>query len=92
MSLPVARLADMVVAGVITGPCAKRTFVNALPVSLLGDLVSPHGEPPHTNPVIANGTTRTLIEGLPVTLMGFSMATCMHPVSSGSPNTFIGPI
>lgn len=89
--LPVARLGDLVSAGIILGPCAIRTKINALPVSLIGDMVSPHGEPPHTTPVITTGTTRTLIEGRGVSVVGVSIASCMHPVSTGSPNTFMGP-
>jgi uncharacterized Zn-binding protein involved in type VI secretion len=88
----IARLGDLVTLGVITGPGAIPPFgvnVNGIPVSLIGDAVSAHGEPPHTVSFIAQGAPRIKCSGISPAHIG-ALATCGHPVSSGSLNTFIG--
>lgn len=90
--VPISRLGDLVTLGVIVGPGAIPVFgvnVNGIPVSLLGDAVSSHGEPPHTTAFIAQGAPRVKVKGLPPAHLG-ALATCGHPVSIGSPNTFVG--
>ena len=90
--VPISKIGDLVTLGVITGPDATPPFgvnVNGIPVSLLGDAISAHGEPPHTVSFIAQGAPRVRCSGLPPAHVG-ALATCGHPVSTGSPNTNVG--
>ena len=90
--VPIARLGDLVTIAVIVGPGAVPPFgvnVGGLPVSLIGDAVSAHGEPPHTTSFISTGAPRIRVKGISPAHVG-SLSTCLHPVSTGSVNTFIG--
>jgi uncharacterized Zn-binding protein involved in type VI secretion len=76
--------------GIITGPGSGTVLVQARPVSLIGDTVSSHGEPPHTKPVIITGSATVRVDGRAVTVQGISQATCGHPVTTGSATVIIG--
>lgn len=84
MAGPVARVGlDRAGPGVILGPGAPTVFVNGMPTSVIGDLVTPHGSPPHKQAVITTASPTVFANGKPVTRLG-SIATCMHPVTSSS--------
>jgi uncharacterized Zn-binding protein involved in type VI secretion len=74
--------------GTILGPGAVTWTWDGLPISLVGDAVRPHGEPPHHAPKIATGSSWMTIDGIPVT-MSMSRATCGH-TATGDP-TFTIP-
>lgn len=81
---------DIFGAGVVLGAGSVTTRIDGAPASLVGDLIAPHGEPPHSAGVIANGSSTVLIDGRPVAAQAISIATCGHPASSGSVTTFVG--
>lgn len=74
----------MVGTGVILGPGATTVLIEGSPASTVLDTVAPHGEPPHTNPVIVTGAATVLAQGKPLTVLGTSIATCGHPATTGS--------
>lgn len=80
---------DLVATGVITGPGTPTVLVNNVPASVVGDTVAPHGAPPHSNPVIVSGAATVRFENRPPAITGRSVASCGHPVSTGSPNVFV---
>lgn len=67
----------------ITGPGAPTWTWNGSKISLLGDSVSGHGDPPHNAPIIATASPWMSINGIPVTRVG-SVATCGHGASGSS--------
>jgi uncharacterized Zn-binding protein involved in type VI secretion len=75
---------SLVGPGTDLGPGAPTVFAEGVPVSVVGDLVSPHGEPPHTSPTIANGSATVFANGKPVVVQGLSKATCAHAVTTGA--------
>lgn len=75
---------SLVGPGTDLGPGAPTVYAEGVPVSVVGDLVSPHGEPPHTSPTIANGSTTVSANGKPVVVQGLSKATCAHAVTTGA--------
>lgn len=68
---------------------AKSVFVESSPLSLVGDQVAPHGEPPHSSSFVVNGSNTVFAEGRPITLVG-SATTCGHPITFGSLTVFAG--
>jgi len=50
----IARVGVDSAGGLITGPGSSSVFANKSPVSLLGDKISSHGDPPHSSPITAN--------------------------------------
>ena len=82
--------ADLVQAGVITGPGATKVLINNLPASVVGDTVAAHGDVPHAKAVIVTGSASVFIQGKPATVQSISAATCGHVVTTGSPNVIIG--
>lgn len=69
---------------VITGPGATKWSWDDNPISLLGDGVAGHGEPPHNGPTIATASPWMTIDGVQVTRVG-SVATCGHGASGTPP-------
>ena len=74
--------------GPIIGPGAPLVLAEGAPVSCLGDIVAPHGEPPHTKAVIISSSFTVIAMGRPVVRMG-DMASCGDVVISGS-TVFVG--
>ena len=74
--------------GTILSPGAPTVMVNNIPISVVGDLVSPHGDPPHTAPTIVTGSPTVFAQNRPVTVVGLSVATCAHLPNTGSPTVF----
>ena len=73
----------------IINPGATSVFVEGSGVSLIGDQVAPHGEPPHTSSFVVNGSGTVYVEGRNITLVG-SGTTCGHPIVFGSATVFAG--
>lgn len=89
MPQPAQRLLDLVGPGPISGPGALTVFINAIPASLTGDTIIPHGEPPHTTAVTVTGSPNVFVEGRPINCVGITAASCAHVGITGSPNTFV---
>ena len=75
---------SLVGPGTDSGPGAQTVFAEGSPVSLVGDLVSPHGEAPHISATIATGSDSVFAEGKPVVVQGLSKASCSHEVTTGA--------
>ena len=82
--------ASLVGPGVVLGPGFPTVIVEGSPVSVVGDLVAPHGEPPHSSPVLVNGSATVFAGGRPVTLQAVSKASCGHSMLTGAPTVQIG--
>ena len=80
---------SLVGPGTDIGPGAATVFAEGTPVSLVGDRVTPHGKPPHTSPVIVNGSGTVFSEGRPVVVQSLSKATCAHPVVTGAATVLV---
>lgn len=81
----IARVKTDAARGVIMGPGAPTVFADNKPVSLIGDMVAPHGKAPHTAPtLVSNGAKTVLADGRVPAKQG-TAASCGHTVSSGSP-------
>lgn len=61
----------------IVGPGATTWTVNGSPISLLGDAVTGHGQPPHSAPSMVQGSSWMTIGGIPVVCAGCA-ASCGH--------------
>jgi uncharacterized Zn-binding protein involved in type VI secretion len=55
-------------------------FINGIPVVLLGDPVTPHGDGPHAGPVMVEASSFVFINGIPVCREG-NAASCGHTTS-----------
>lgn len=73
--------------GVVTGTATAMT-INGIPVALVGDEVSPHGESPHDNVILIEHPPAVpiclTVNGIAVCRVG-SPASCGHAVTTGSP-------
>ena len=74
-------------AGVIVGPGAITQYGDGLIVSILGDLVSYHGPPPHDIAMIVTGSPDTFCDGKPL-VRATDMASCGCTVLEGDYNAF----
>jgi uncharacterized Zn-binding protein involved in type VI secretion len=81
----VARIGQDNAMGMIIGPGQPTVLVNGTPISVVGDLVTAHGAPPHTAAVIITGSGTVFAGGKPISIQGVSTCTCAHPVVTGSP-------
>jgi uncharacterized Zn-binding protein involved in type VI secretion len=73
----------------IIGPGAPNVIAEGLPVSCMGDAVTPHGEAAHAKATIATSSKSVFAMGRGVVRMG-DVATCGDPVKSVS-TVFVGP-
>ena len=71
--------------GIILGPGAPTVLVEGQPISTIGDMVAPHGKPPHNLAKIITGSATVKAMGKPITVENISIATCAHPVKLGAP-------
>jgi len=73
--------------GLIVGGSAT-VFIDGFPVSLQGDRIIPHDpkplEPPHSNAIMINGSSRFIVDGIPVCVEAMSKGTCGHLATSSS--------
>lgn len=63
--------------GMIVGPGDPTFTVEGKPVSVVGDVVMPHGLSPHNAPVMVQGSSWLTWNGKPVVVSG-CMASCGH--------------
>ena len=75
---------SLVGPGTDLGPGAATVFAEGAPVSLVGDIVSPHGGSPHTRATIVTGSATVRAQGRRVVVQGVSVATCGHVVNTGA--------
>ncbi|WP_313026783.1 PAAR domain-containing protein [Brucella sp.] len=69
--------------GVQLGMQAAKFKIRGQALVVVGDRVAGHGEPPHTSPVMAQGTSKFRVSGIPVCREGHA-ATCGHTTSGRS--------
>jgi|TARA_R110001606_G_scaffold398378_1_gene577281 uncharacterized Zn-binding protein involved in type VI secretion len=81
---------SLVGPGVDIGPGIPNILVEMQPISVVGDLVAPHGEPPHTAATILSGSATVLAMGRPVTAVGLSTASCAHTMVVGAATVIVG--
>tara|TARA_Y100001937_G_scaffold120587_1_gene178051 strand:- start:2154 stop:2429 length:276 start_codon:yes stop_codon:yes gene_type:complete len=81
---------SLVGPGIDLGPGIPNVLVEGMPISVVGDMVAPHGEPPHSSPVLVNGSATVIAGGRPVTLQAISKASCGHSMITGAPTVQIG--
>ncbi len=72
----------------IIGPGAPSVIAEGLPVSCMGDNVTPHGESPHAKATIVTSSKSVFAMGRGVVRMG-DVASCGDPVKSVS-TVFVG--
>jgi uncharacterized Zn-binding protein involved in type VI secretion len=83
---------DTAGGGLILGPSAFTVFCEGSFLSLLGDIILTHGEPPHTTATarILSGSFTVLCEGNFPSIQAMSTVTCGHTVDTGSATVLIG--
>lgn len=84
---------DFAGPGAVLGPGSLAggtpVYAEGAPVSLLGDTVSPHGDPPHSSSLLLTGSSTVFGPGgLPLVRQG-DPATCGH-VATGSVTVIVG--
>lgn len=73
-----------VAGGVQLGAQVAKFRVRGNPVVVVGDLVAPHGLPPHSPfPVMVQGTGKFRVGGIPVSREGH-LASCGHATTGRS--------
>lgn len=87
-SQSIARMGDPC-GGTIIASATKMT-VNGLAVALLGDSVSPHGDSPHSNATLVQGSPKITVENKAVVVVT-NAASCGHAVSGGAANAKAAP-
>lgn len=70
----------------ITG--SDNVFVNNAQVVRIGDIVAPHGLPPHIVPPMVTGSNNVFTNNIPTCGVG-DVAACGHP-ATGSSDVFVG--
>lgn len=94
MSKLVSKVGESIVGGgVIIVPLVPTVLINGAPVGVVGALVSSHPpcpkDPSHCAPTVQTGSATVLAGG--ISISGVSdIASCGHPISTGSPNTLVG--
>jgi uncharacterized Zn-binding protein involved in type VI secretion len=83
-----ARVGVDAAGATINGPGVPSVKVNGAPISVVGDAVAGHGDPPHRSPKMSSGSPTVKAGGKPVCRAG-DTATCGH-ATSGSSNVNIG--
>lgn len=84
----VSRVGVDTAGGIIVGNLAPTVFVNDVPIVVIGAEVSGHGLPPHSSPVMVEGSGIIFANGIGVVAEG-DLASC-DDVATGSPNVFLG--
>lgn len=94
MSKLVSKVGESIVgSGVIIAPLVPTVLINGAPVGVIGALVTPHPpcpkDPSHCVAVIQTGSATVFAGGISVSGVS-DIATCGHPISTGSPDTLVG--
>lgn len=74
--------------GTILGPGVPSVVVNGSPVSVIGDAVAGHGDPPHSAPVMIAGSGTVIAGGIGIVRAG-DAASC-GDTASGSSDVIAG--
>ena len=69
--------------GIILGG-STTVSIDGFPVALQGNKILSHGDNPHKDAVVVNGSSQFVVEGIPVCVSGMSKGTCGHPATSSS--------
>lgn len=81
--------------GMIAGPgLYPKVTVNGAPVAVIGTPVLPHGEGTHAAAKLEVGSRNVFVGPALLPLCGFGdkephIASCGHPITTGSRNTFV---
>ena len=84
----ITRVGSNQAGGVITGPGSSTVKAEGARVSLKGDNIAAHGDPPHTAPVMVGSSSTVYATGKPVVRSGDS-ASCGH-TANGASTVFAG--
>lgn len=85
MSKPVAVITGLVGPGVLYSPIVPTCVIGAFPVAVNGNLITPHGKPPHSpTPTLIATQFKVLARGIPLCRAG-DIATC-GDVAIAGPN------
>jgi uncharacterized Zn-binding protein involved in type VI secretion len=84
-----AALNGISVAGGPAVASASKTTIESLPPVRKGDVVTGHGDSPHSNPTVAEASSKVKIEGKFVSRVG-DAASCNHALEGGASRTNIG--
>ena len=85
----IARVTQDSAVGLITGVLAPNVFINGKPIALRGATVTPHGVGSHSNSILDGSSLTLYVNGIPVCREG-DLASCGHPITSGSSTVFSG--
>lgn len=83
----IARLHQDAAGGLLLGNRQDFVFVEGTLWAVYLDPVTPHGPPPHSSPVMAEGSSFIFINDIPVCREGH-LASCGH-ATTGSSNMYI---
>jgi len=75
---------SMVGPGIVTGPGAPTVLIEGMPCSVLGDIIAPHGEPPHSTAVIVSNCSKTVFAMMKPISRDTSLGTCAHVLAKGA--------
>lgn len=84
----IGRVSTDTAGGPIVGILAPSVIVNGQPIVVVGAAVAGHGKPPHSGPVMVEGSSDIFAEGIQVCSTGDS-ASCGHVLVNGSSDIFI---
>lgn len=90
MAGPVATLGDLAPAPILA-PCHANILCNGRPSAMPGSLVTPHGKPPHTSPVLLPAMTTTTFFNGQMARRISDLVSCGHVISTGQINIIISP-
>jgi uncharacterized Zn-binding protein involved in type VI secretion len=90
ITMPKAALDGISIAGGPIQASASRTKIEGIIPARKDDIVTAHGDSPHSNPTVATGSDKVNIEGKPAARSGTDSATCMHEISGGASKVNIG--
>ena len=84
-----AALNGISVAGGPAVASASKTTIESLPPVRKGDVVTGHGDSPHSTPTVAEASSKVKVEGKFVSRVG-DAASCNHALEGGASRTNIG--
>lgn len=86
MSSGVGKVGVSLAKGPVLGPGNPSVIVEGQPCSVEGDIVAPHGEPPHAKSLFppGSGNPSVLVGGKPILRDQKSIATCAHVMTNGA--------
>ena len=87
--MPKAALNGISIAGGPAVASATKTKIESIPPVRVGDVVTAHGDSPHSNHTVAEASSKVKIEGKFVSRVG-DAASCGHALESGASRTNIG--